>query len=175
MVRVLGVTHPAAPIPRSGFVLRPRLVCLREGIGRVEFDVIPRPAAAYGQTKRLARRQSVGSPSALIAGVQASDGLALASVSPLFVRLLHAPPIGGDFQPIHPLTRWVRPNHRSTTLWNGQGGLPALRPHLSLPRRRGADLLLQVRCAVYNGTLGSEFGQKFHPANDSCPPTAVAA
>ena len=24
---------------------------------------------------------------------------------------------------------------------------------------RGADLLLQVRCAVYNGTLGSEFGQ----------------
>ncbi len=27
--------------------------------------------------------------------------------------------------------------------------------------RRGADLLLQVRCAVYNGTLGSGFGQKF--------------
>jgi hypothetical protein len=24
--------------------------------------------------------------------------------------------------------------------------------------RRGADLLLQVRCAVYNGTLGSDFG-----------------
>jgi hypothetical protein len=41
--------------------------------------------------------------------------------------------------------------------------------------RRGADLLLQVRCAVYNGSLGSEFGQKFHPANDSCPPTAIAA
>jgi len=41
--------------------------------------------------------------------------------------------------------------------------------------RRGADLLLQVRCAVYNGTLGSEFGQKFHPTNDPCPPTAVAA
>ena len=34
--------------------------------------------------------------------------------------------------------------------------------------RRGADLLLQVRCAVYNGTLGSSFGQKFHPANDPC-------
>ncbi len=32
--------------------------------------------------------------------------------------------------------------------------------------RRGADLLLQVRCAVYNGTLGSGFGQKFQP-----PPT----
>ena len=41
--------------------------------------------------------------------------------------------------------------------------------------RRGADLLLQVRCAVYNGTLSAEFGQKFHPANDSFPPTAVAA
>ncbi len=32
--------------------------------------------------------------------------------------------------------------------------------------RRGAGLLLQVRCAIYNGTLGSGFGQKFHPAND---------
>ena len=41
--------------------------------------------------------------------------------------------------------------------------------------RRGADLLIQVRCAVYNGTLGADFGQKFHPANDSVPPTAVAA
>ena len=41
--------------------------------------------------------------------------------------------------------------------------------------RRGADLLLQVRCAVYNGTLGSGFGQRFHPANDSHPPTAIAA
>ncbi len=41
--------------------------------------------------------------------------------------------------------------------------------------RRGADLLLQVRCAVYNGTLGSGFGQKFHPANDPYSPTAIAA
>ena len=41
--------------------------------------------------------------------------------------------------------------------------------------RRGADLLLQVRCAVYNGTLGSEFGQKFHPVNDPFPPPAIAA
>jgi len=41
--------------------------------------------------------------------------------------------------------------------------------------RRGADLLLQVRCAVYNGTLGSEFGQKFLPANDPYPKMAVAA
>ena len=29
--------------------------------------------------------------------------------------------------------------------------------------RRGADLLLQVRCAVYNGALGSGFGQRFEP------------
>jgi hypothetical protein len=41
--------------------------------------------------------------------------------------------------------------------------------------RRGADLLLQVRCAVYNGTLGSGFGQRFQPANDSYPPMAIAA
>jgi hypothetical protein len=41
--------------------------------------------------------------------------------------------------------------------------------------RRGADLLLQVRCAIYKGTLGSDFGQKFHPANDTSPPTAIAA
>src|ERR1700752_5410649 len=27
--------------------------------------------------------------------------------------------------------------------------------------RRGADLVLQVRCAVYIGTLGSGFGQRF--------------
>jgi hypothetical protein len=41
--------------------------------------------------------------------------------------------------------------------------------------RRGADLLLQARYAVYSGTPGAEFGQKFHPADDSFPPTAVAA
>ncbi len=41
--------------------------------------------------------------------------------------------------------------------------------------RRGADLLLQVRCAVYNGTLGSDFGQKFQPANDPYPLMPVAA
>jgi hypothetical protein len=29
--------------------------------------------------------------------------------------------------------------------------------------RRGADRLLQVRCAVYNGALGSGFGQLFGP------------
>jgi hypothetical protein len=40
--------------------------------------------------------------------------------------------------------------------------------------RRGADLLLQVRCAVYKGTLGSGFGQRFRPANDTYPPPAIA-
>ena len=33
--------------------------------------------------------------------------------------------------------------------------------------RRGADLLLQVRCAVYNGALGSGLGQLFRPAPGS--------
>jgi hypothetical protein len=41
--------------------------------------------------------------------------------------------------------------------------------------RRGADLLLQVRCAVYNGTLGSGFGQKFRQGNEPCLPIAIAA
>ena len=41
--------------------------------------------------------------------------------------------------------------------------------------RRGADLLLQVRCAVYNGTFCSVFGQRFAPANDTHPTSAAAA
>ena len=41
--------------------------------------------------------------------------------------------------------------------------------------RRGADRLLQVRCAVYNGTLGTGFGQRFYAANDALPPVATAA
>jgi hypothetical protein len=41
--------------------------------------------------------------------------------------------------------------------------------------RRGADLLLQVRCAVYNGALGTGFGQRFQAANDPHPPAAIAA
>jgi hypothetical protein len=41
--------------------------------------------------------------------------------------------------------------------------------------RNGADLLLQVRCVVYNGTLGSNYGRKFQPANDSFPPMSLAA
>jgi hypothetical protein len=41
--------------------------------------------------------------------------------------------------------------------------------------QHGADLLLQVRCAVYNGILGSGFGQRFQPANDLCSQVAIAA
>jgi hypothetical protein len=41
--------------------------------------------------------------------------------------------------------------------------------------RRGADLLLQVRCAVCNGMLGSGYGQKFQPANDLRSNVAIAA
>jgi hypothetical protein len=41
--------------------------------------------------------------------------------------------------------------------------------------RRGADLLLQVRWAVYNGTLGTGFGQRFQAANNPHPPVVIAA
>src|SRR3984885_13746465 len=41
--------------------------------------------------------------------------------------------------------------------------------------RRGADLLLQVRCAVYNGTLGSGFGHRFDRIADAGPTFAKAA
>jgi len=41
--------------------------------------------------------------------------------------------------------------------------------------RRGADLLLQVRCAVYNGALGSGFGQRFEPLGHSGAELALAA
>ena len=41
--------------------------------------------------------------------------------------------------------------------------------------RRGANRLLQVRCAVYNGTLGNDFGQRFQAANDVLPKVTAAA
>jgi hypothetical protein len=41
--------------------------------------------------------------------------------------------------------------------------------------RRGADLLLQVRCAVYNGALGPGFGKIFHAHPDRAEPSAKAA
>jgi len=41
--------------------------------------------------------------------------------------------------------------------------------------RRGADLLLQVRCAVYNGALGSGIGQQFEPLGCSGAELALAA
>jgi hypothetical protein len=41
--------------------------------------------------------------------------------------------------------------------------------------RRGADLLLQVRCAVYNGTLGSGVGHLFEPISHPRASLAIAA
>ncbi len=41
--------------------------------------------------------------------------------------------------------------------------------------RRGADLLLQVRCAVYNGGLGSGFGNLFGPLPSPCKQLEMAA
>ena len=41
--------------------------------------------------------------------------------------------------------------------------------------RRGADLLLQVRCAVYNSALGSGFGHLFEPVSSAGPQLAKAA
>jgi hypothetical protein len=41
--------------------------------------------------------------------------------------------------------------------------------------RRGADLLLQVRCAVYNGTLGAGFGHRFDRIAEGDPAFAKAA
>jgi hypothetical protein len=41
--------------------------------------------------------------------------------------------------------------------------------------RRGADLLLQVRSAVYNGALGAGFGRLFEPMPHPHPTLAKAA
>src|SRR6185312_824917 len=41
--------------------------------------------------------------------------------------------------------------------------------------RRGADLLLQVRCAGFNGVLGSGLGQLFEPVSSPDPQLAKAA
>src|SRR5208282_3530261 len=41
--------------------------------------------------------------------------------------------------------------------------------------RRGANLLLQVRCAVFNGTLGSGFGQLFQSHANQNEQIAMAA
>jgi hypothetical protein len=41
--------------------------------------------------------------------------------------------------------------------------------------RRGADPLLQVPCAVYNGTLGAGFGHRFDRIADSGPAFAKAS
>ena len=41
--------------------------------------------------------------------------------------------------------------------------------------RSGADLLLQVRCAVYNGTLGAGFGRRFDRIGSAEPAVVKAA
>jgi hypothetical protein len=41
--------------------------------------------------------------------------------------------------------------------------------------RRGAELVLQVRCAVYNGTLGSGLCQRFAPIGRPVAAVAIAA
>jgi hypothetical protein len=41
--------------------------------------------------------------------------------------------------------------------------------------QRGANLLLQVRRAVSNGTLGSGFGQRFEPVGETPSKMAMAA
>jgi hypothetical protein len=41
--------------------------------------------------------------------------------------------------------------------------------------RNGADLLLQVRCAVYNGTLGAGLGDRFDRIPNADPAFAKAA
>ena len=41
--------------------------------------------------------------------------------------------------------------------------------------RRDADLLLQVRCAVYNGTFGSGIGHRFEAFANPKPVFAMAA
>jgi hypothetical protein len=41
--------------------------------------------------------------------------------------------------------------------------------------RRGADLLLQVRCAVYNGKFGTKLGRLFEITPNSDPSLAQAA
>jgi hypothetical protein len=40
---------------------------------------------------------------------------------------------------------------------------------------RGADVVLQVRCAVYNGTLGSGLGQRFEPVGRAEAAAAIGA
>jgi hypothetical protein len=41
--------------------------------------------------------------------------------------------------------------------------------------RNGADLVLKVRCAGYNGTLGAGFGDRFDRIGNADPALAKAA
>jgi hypothetical protein len=41
--------------------------------------------------------------------------------------------------------------------------------------RRGADLPLQVRCALYNGSFGHGFGTLFEPTSNTVKQSPLAA
>jgi hypothetical protein len=41
--------------------------------------------------------------------------------------------------------------------------------------RRGADAVIQVRCPIYNGTLGTGFGYLFNPKSEPSQQLAMAA
>jgi hypothetical protein len=41
--------------------------------------------------------------------------------------------------------------------------------------RHGADAVIQIRCAIYNGTLGTGFGHLFNPGNEPIQQLAMAA
>jgi hypothetical protein len=63
-----------------------------------------------------------------------------------------------------------------TSITDGTANFPANRrmnkSHQMRWSRNGADLLLQVRCAVYNGTLDSGLGQRFERFYDAEPTVA---
>src|SRR4051812_40060437 len=108
-----------------------------------------------------------------------APSLTLSPVSTTSGNLIHRPFAGGLLRRGGPLsTHPERPSGRlrrtapgraagRDVTDRGHGQLPGEPSHGKAQQmrwtRRGADLLLQVRCALYNGTLGTGFGQKFLP------------
>jgi len=94
-------------------------------------------------------------------------------------------------------TRWTATCEAKAPIWSTTptGTGPALRVGTSLTEgtanflvnrrmaksqqmrwsRRGADLLLQVRCAIYNGALGPGLGHLFEPAPSQPHPSLAEA
>ena len=64
-------------------------------------------------------------------------------------------------------------NHQGRRPWARLAPLHSDFDRLLAAVRRQNSILLQgveqVRCAFYNGTLGTGFGQRFHAANDALP------